>query len=111
VATLRENGCPALALLKCTSAYPAPASEMNLRTIPHLAQAFGLPVELSDPTLDIAAPVAAVALGACIIENTSRYPNPNPDRTAYFPWNRMNSRPWSRPCVRPSRPLGGYPMH
>jgi len=41
---------------------------MNLRTIPHMAEGFGLPVGLSDHTLGIAAPVAAVALGACIIE-------------------------------------------
>ena len=41
---------------------------MNLRTIPHLAQAFDVPVGLSDHTLGIAVPVAAVALGACIIE-------------------------------------------
>jgi sialic acid synthase SpsE len=41
---------------------------MNLRTIPHLADAFGLPVGLSDHTLGIAVPVAAVALGACIVE-------------------------------------------
>lgn len=57
-----------LALLKCTSAYPARPEEMHLRTIPHLAAAFGVPVGLSDHTLGIAAPVAAVALGACIIE-------------------------------------------
>ena len=41
---------------------------MNLRTIPHLAEAFGVPAGLSDHTLGIAVPVAAVALGACIIE-------------------------------------------
>ena len=57
-----------LALLKCTSAYPAPPEQMNLRTIPHLAQAFRLPVGLSDHTLGISVPVTAVALGACIIE-------------------------------------------
>jgi pseudaminic acid synthase len=68
VRTVREAGCQELALLKCTSAYPAPAEEMNLRTIPHLAQAFNVPVGLSDHTLGIAAPVAAVSLGACIIE-------------------------------------------
>lgn len=61
-------GANQIALLKCTSAYPAPPEEMNLRTISHLAEAFGLPVGLSDHTLDIAVPVAAVALGACIIE-------------------------------------------
>lgn len=68
VTTLRQAGCKQLALLKCTSAYPAPAHEMNLRTIPHLGQAFGVPSGLSDHTLGITAPVAAVALGACIIE-------------------------------------------
>jgi len=65
---VREAGGTQLALLKCTSAYPALPEEMNLRTIPHLAQAFDVPVGLSDHTLGIAAPAAAVALGACIIE-------------------------------------------
>jgi len=68
VATLRQAGCKQLALLKCNSAYPAPPEEMNLRTIPHLAETFALPVGLSDHTLGIAVPVAAVALGACIVE-------------------------------------------
>ncbi|OHB66419.1 MAG: pseudaminic acid synthase [Planctomycetes bacterium RBG_13_63_9] len=68
VATIRAAGDSPLALLKCTSAYPAPAESMNLRTIPHLAKTFGLPVGLSDHTLEPAVPVAAVALGACIIE-------------------------------------------
>jgi pseudaminic acid synthase len=68
VQTLREGGTKELALLKCTSSYPAAPDEMNLRTIPHLAEAFHLPVGLSDHTLDLAVPVAAVALGACIIE-------------------------------------------
>jgi N-acetylneuraminate synthase len=68
VRALREGGCAELALLKCTSAYPAPPEEMNLRTIPHLAATFGVPVGLSDHTLGITAAVTAVALGACIIE-------------------------------------------
>jgi len=68
VQTLRQAGCSELALLKCNSGYPAPPEEMNLRTIPHMAEAFGLPVGLSDHTLGIAVPVAAVTLGACIIE-------------------------------------------
>jgi N-acetylneuraminate synthase len=68
VRTIREAGGSQLALLKCTSAYPALPQEMNLRTIPHLAEVFNVPVGLSDHTLDIAVPVAAVALGACIIE-------------------------------------------
>jgi pseudaminic acid synthase len=68
VQTVREAGGTQLALLKCTSAYPALPEEMNLHTIPHLAEAFDVPVGLSDHTLDMAVPVAAVALGACIIE-------------------------------------------
>ncbi|HEV2495917.1 MAG TPA: pseudaminic acid synthase [Terriglobia bacterium] len=68
VQTARAAGSTGIALLKCTSAYPAPPEEMNLRTIPHLAEAFNLPVGLSDHTLGIAVPAAAVVLGACIIE-------------------------------------------
>lgn len=64
----REEGAEQIALLKTNSAYPAPPEEMNLRTIPHLAEAFGVPAGLSDHTLGIAVPVAAVALGARIIE-------------------------------------------
>lgn len=81
VQTIRGAGGDKLALLKCTSAYPAPSEEMNLRTIPHLAEAFGLPVGLSDHTLSIAVPVAAVALGACIIEKhfTLSRTTPGPD--------------------------------
>jgi len=68
VSTAREAGCSELALLKCTSAYPAPPEDMNLRTIPHLALAFDVQVGLSDHTLGIAVPVAATTLGATIIE-------------------------------------------
>ncbi len=64
---LGQHGSP-MVLLKCTSSYPAPVDEMNLRTIPDLAKAFQCPVGLSDHTMDIAVPVAAVALGACVIE-------------------------------------------
>lgn len=81
VRAFREAGGTALALLKCTSAYPSPPDEMNLRTIPHLAEAFGVPAGLSDHTLGIAVPVAAVALGACIVEKhfTLSRAEPGPD--------------------------------
>lgn len=68
VATACKAGAQQIALLKCTSAYPAPAEEMNLLTIPELARRFGVPVGLSDHTMGVAVPVAAVSLGACIIE-------------------------------------------
>jgi N-acetylneuraminate synthase len=68
VMAFRTAGGTQLALLKCTSAYPSPPAEMNLRTIPHLSEAFQVPVGLSDHTLGTAVPVAAVALGASLIE-------------------------------------------
>ena len=68
VRTLRENGTKDLVLLKCTSAYPAPPEEIHLRTIPHLAEAFGCPAGLSDHTLGSAVAVASVALGAMVVE-------------------------------------------
>jgi N-acetylneuraminate synthase len=77
----REEGATQVALLKCTSAYPAPAEEMNLRAIPEMARRFGVPVGLSDHTMGIAAPLAAVALGGCIIEKhlTLSRATPGPD--------------------------------
>jgi N-acetylneuraminate synthase len=64
----RDAGCTQIALLKCTAAYPASPDEMNLRTIPEMTRRFQVPVGLSDHTMGIAASVAAVAMGACIIE-------------------------------------------
>jgi pseudaminic acid synthase len=68
VRTLRTNGTDDLTLLKCTSAYPAPPEEINLLTIPHLAQAFDCRVGLSDHTLGSAVAIAAVAVGAKVVE-------------------------------------------
>ena len=68
LAAARGAGAQQIALLKCTSAYPSPPQEMNLSLIPALAGKFGVPVGLSDHSLGIAVPIAAVALGACIIE-------------------------------------------
>lgn len=68
VQTARNASVSQIALLKCTSAYPAPPEDMNLKTIPHLSEAFQLPVGLSDHTLKTAVSVSAVSVGACIIE-------------------------------------------
>lgn len=68
VQSARDAGADSVALLKCTSAYPAPPESMNLRTLADMAEQFWCPVGLSDHTLSIAAAVTAVALGACIIE-------------------------------------------
>jgi N-acetylneuraminate synthase len=68
VAAAREEGCTELALLKCTSSYPARFDQMNLRAIPELAARFQVPVGLSDHSPGSTVPVAAVAVGATIIE-------------------------------------------
>jgi pseudaminic acid synthase len=81
VRTARAAGATALSLLKCTSAYPAAPEDMNLRTIPHLGDAFGVVPGLSDHTMGIAVPAAAVALGARIVEKhfTLSRSEPGPD--------------------------------
>ena len=64
----RSMGNDAVAVLKCTSAYPAPPKELNLRTIPDMADRFSCVVGYSDHTIGVSAPLGAVALGARIIE-------------------------------------------
>lgn len=68
VKTCEKEGNDQIALLKCTSSYPAPLEEINLNTIPHLKQAFNTIVGLSDHTLGNSVAIASVALGAAIIE-------------------------------------------
>jgi len=68
VQTLRSNGCKDLVLLKCTSTYPATPENSNITTIPHMAELFNCHVGLSDHTAGIGVAVAAVALGARVIE-------------------------------------------
>ena len=68
VAAARDGGCRDLALLKCTSDYPADPADSNLAAIPWLRQRFGCEAGLSDHTMGIGVPVAAIALGASIIE-------------------------------------------
>lgn len=66
--TMQAAGATQIALLKCTSSYPAAPEEMNLRTIPDMAERFRVPVGLSDHTMEDCVAVAAVALGACVVE-------------------------------------------
>lgn len=81
VQALRHAGTEDIVLLKCTSAYPCPPEEMNLRTVPHMAATFGLLVGLSDHSMGYAAAVAAVSLGACVVEKhlTLRRSDGGPD--------------------------------
>lgn len=81
VAAARRGGCNELALLHCVSGYPTPAADANLLTLPHLRDAFDTVIGLSDHTLGIGVAVAAVALGASIIEKhvTLRRADGGPD--------------------------------
>ena len=64
----KKEGNDEIILLKCTSAYPTPLSDVNLQTLPDLSTRFNTLTGLSDHTLGISVPVAAVSLGACLIE-------------------------------------------
>lgn len=68
VSAARSVGCERLILLKCTSTYPASSVNTNIRTIPHLRKMFDCEVGLSDHTMGVGASVAAIALGAVVIE-------------------------------------------
>ena len=68
VSAARDAGCRDLVLLKCTSTYPATPANTNIRTIPHLRDLFSCQVGLSDHTMGVGVAVAAVALGATVIE-------------------------------------------
>ena len=84
VAVLRDAGAEDISVLHCTSLYPAPEDTLNLRAIKTLSDAFGLPTGYSDHSLGINASVAAVALGATVIEKhfTLDKSLPGPDHVA-----------------------------
>jgi N-acetylneuraminate synthase/N,N'-diacetyllegionaminate synthase len=84
VRVIEGAGCDQLVLLHCTSSYPADPAEANLRAIQAMAAAFHLPVGYSDHTLGIEVALAAVALGACVIEKhfTLDRNLPGPDHRA-----------------------------
>lgn len=81
VRTARAAGGGGIALLRCNSAYPAPPDQMDLRTITDMGTTWSAPVGLSDHTLGIGAAVAAVSLGASILEKhfTLSRAEPGPD--------------------------------
>ncbi len=88
VAAFREAGGRDLVLLHCTSSYPTPPEDVNLRRIPALARRYGLPVGLSDHTWGTVAAVGAVALGACFVEKHFTL-----DRALPGPDHRFSSDP------------------
>jgi N-acetylneuraminate synthase len=65
---LRDGGTRELALLHCVSLYPSPPETVHLRMLETWRRAFGVPVGYSDHSLGVAVPLAAIALGACVIE-------------------------------------------
>mgnify|MGYP001810401242 CR=1 FL=1 len=81
---LHQAGCPDVTLLHCTTNYPCPMDEVNLRAMVTLCAAFGPRVGYSDHTKGIVVPVAAVALGAIVIEKHLTLDNslPGPDHAA-----------------------------
>lgn len=84
VSVLRRAGCSQLVILHCTSSYPAPPESVNLRAMQSMADAFHVPVGFSDHTKGMEASLAAVALGACVIEKhfTLDAKLPGPDHKA-----------------------------
>ncbi len=93
VRAIRSTGNNQLALLHCTSNYPALPVEMNLRAMHTLAQAFQLPVGLSDHSEGIEIPLAAVAMGACILEKhfTLDRSLPGPDQASSIEPDELTS--------------------
>ena len=81
VSAAADAGAAGVILLRCNSSYPAPVEEMDLRTIPAMAERWGVPVGFSDHTLGTTAATVAVTLGACVIEKhlTLRRADGGPD--------------------------------
>jgi len=88
MSVLRENGCHDIVLLHCLSSYPAPLDEINLKVIPAVRDIFDVPTGYSDHSSGIVVPVAAVALGASLIEKHFTL-----DRTMNGPDHALSAEP------------------
>ena len=106
VLTARENGCEEIVLLHCVSSYPAPDEQSNVRTVPDLAERFGVVSGLSDHTFGSAVSVASIALGGCLIEKhfTLRRADGGPDSA--FSLEPGEFRTLVDDCKRAWRALG-----
>jgi pseudaminic acid synthase len=111
VRTLKEEGANHISLLKCTSAYPAPPEEINLRTIPCLAETFGLPVGISDHTLGFSIAAAAVALGACIVEKHFTLSRENSGADSSFSMEPNEFKEMVNAIRTVEKALGGIHFH
>jgi pseudaminic acid synthase len=106
VRTARESGCDEIVLLHCVSSYPAPDEQSNVRTVPDLAERFGVVSGLSDHTFGSAVAVASIALGGCVVEKhfTLRRADGGPD--AAFSLEPEEFRTLVEDCKRAWRALG-----
>ncbi len=106
VTTARENGCDELVLLHCISSYPAPDEQSNVRTVPDLAERFGVVTGLSDHTFGSAVAVASIALGGCVVEKhfTIRREDGGPDSA--FSLEPDEFKTLVKDCKRAWRALG-----
>jgi len=106
VRTARENGCEQMVLLHCVSSYPAPDEQSNVRTVPDLAERFGVVSGLSDHTFGSAVAVASIALGGSVVEKhfTLRRSDGGPD--AAFSLEPEEFRTLVNDCKRAWRALG-----
>jgi len=112
VDTALTHGAPGVVLLHCVSAYPAPMDEANVRTVPDLAERFGVISGLSDHTPGSAASVAAVALGACVIEKHFTLARSDGGPDAAFSLEPSEFTALTRDCKDAWRALGkvGYDL-
>jgi N-acetylneuraminate synthase len=104
--TARASGCEQIVLLHCVSSYPAPDEQSNVRTVPDLAERFGVLSGLSDHTFGSAVAVASIALGGCLVEKhfTLRRADGGPD--AAFSLEPDEFRALVQDCKRAWRALG-----
>jgi N-acetylneuraminate synthase len=106
VRTARGNGCEQIILLHCVSSYPAPDEQSNVRTVPDLAERFGVVTGLSDHTFGSAVAVASIALGGCVVEKhfTLRRADGGPDSA--FSLEPEEFKTLVEDCKRAWRALG-----
>lgn len=106
VKTAQENGCNELVLLHCVSSYPAPDEQSNVRTVPDLAERFGVVSGLSDHTFGSPVAVASIALGGCVVEKhfTLRRTDGGPDSA--FSLEPDEFAALVRDCKRAGKALG-----